>query len=232
MQSSNDPEAKKWVREGKNIYTASKTGRALLSVSMLVAASALPAAGAINKKMLRLRAGSHGLLHGFHASKGPVLQCLGDSLYDKRTTVAGGGTEGPVKKLVEENEGSVITTRRVELREAAKKALISRKRFQQAQMGEADKGGVGNPRKITWWYDPLTCSSMYAGDMVKWETAEACLADDQTGSKLLWDCHNQSLTGDDLHFCFFYNHNYIIYNFAMEGTCAGGRRRWRGYIST
>ncbi|KAJ6709332.1 hypothetical protein OIU74_010432 [Salix koriyanagi] len=106
-------------------------------------------------------------------------------LYDKRTIVAGGGTEGPVKKLVEENEGSVITTRRVELREAAKKALISRKRFQQAQLGEADKGGVGNPRKITWWYDPLTCSSMHAGDMVKWETAEACLADDQMGSTML-----------------------------------------------
>ncbi|KAB5568564.1 hypothetical protein DKX38_002357 [Salix brachista] len=196
MQSSNDPEVKKWVREDKKIYTASKIGRALLLVSMLVAASALPAAGAINKKaaslqfflqfhMLRLRAGSYCLLHGFHAYKRPVLQCLGDSLYDKRTTVAGGGTEGPVKKLVEENVGSVSTTWRVELREAAKKALISRKRFQQAQLGEADKGGVGNPRKITWWYDPLTCSSMYAGDMVKWETAEACLADDQMGSKLL-----------------------------------------------
>lgn len=44
-------------------------------------------------------------------------------LYDKRTIVAGVGIEGVVKKLEEENEGLLITTRRVELREAAKKAF-------------------------------------------------------------------------------------------------------------
>lgn len=44
-------------------------------------------------------------------------------LYDKRTIVAGVGIEGVVKKLEEENEGLLITTRRVELREAAKEAF-------------------------------------------------------------------------------------------------------------
>jgi hypothetical protein len=38
-------------------------------------------------------------------------------------------------------------------------------------------------RKIT-RYDPLTYSKMYAEDMVKWATAEACLAY-EVGSKLL-----------------------------------------------
>lgn len=94
--------------------------------------------------------------------------------------------EGVVKKLEEENEGLLITTWRVELREAAMEAFPG-KDFSRRSWEKLTKEELGldfvRPRKIT-RYDPLTYSNMYAEDMVKWATAEACLAY-EAGSKLL-----------------------------------------------
>ncbi|KAL9396099.1 hypothetical protein Peur_010352 [Populus x canadensis] len=119
MQSSDDLEVKKWVQEVKKIY--GKHNRQGVAAGLNACRSIGFASCRYYKQedfttVWEVTA----FFMVFMPTRDPFSNVF---LYDKRTIVAGVGIEGVVKKLEEENEGLLITTRRVELREAAKKAF-------------------------------------------------------------------------------------------------------------
>ncbi|KAG6784129.1 hypothetical protein POTOM_009814 [Populus tomentosa] len=142
MQSSDDLEVKKWVQEVQKIYGKhNRQGVAAGRSIGFVSCRYYKQEGSIYTQFeIKIIMWPYASLH------------IPDALF-----IA-------LKKLEEENEGLLVTTRRVELREAAMEAFPG-KDFSRHNWEKLTKEVLGldfvRHRKIT-RYDPLTYSNMYA----------------------------------------------------------------------